>query len=276
MNVANKEPKNEQAVCYVVAKFLADRQGDVVTKIESIDAVVRDRQAVEAIYHTRSSRFALEHTRIESFRDQIGLGKQFAQLLGSLETDLAGKLPGAFFLTVPVGTARAPAADQDNVRAALSVWILANAATLEAGERVGPRGRCAITATPRGVPFEVTLHRDSDHDSRLFIWQGLNGDRQQGRRAAVARSLQNKCPKLKAAKDNGCVSVLILESDDSLANHVVVAEAVEAELMKRNDQPDIVVWARTRTRPWKAALIKDGAAIYPDVDATLFAFGSLS
>jgi hypothetical protein len=269
--VAKSEPKNEQQLCGAVGAFLARRQGESIVKTELVDAVVRDRRAVEAIYHTKCTRFALEHTRIESFPNQIGLGKQFAQLLGPLETDLAGKLPGVFFLIVGVGEARVSSSDHAKVRAAVAAWILENAAALESEERVGLRGKCEITATPAGVPFEVTLHRDCDYDSGLFIMRGLDGDRQQLRREAIARSLDNKCPKLQAAHDDGCISVLILESDDvSLSNRVVVAEAAAAELAKRADQPDAVVWVRTSTRPWKAAMIKDGAKLYPDIDARLF------
>lgn len=269
--MGRSEPNNEQELCGAVAALLAQRRDESVLKAEAVDAIVRDRPAVETIYHTKSTRFAVEHTRVESFPNHIGLGKRFAQLLGSLESQLAGKLPGVFFLIVGVGQARVRSADQPTVRASLTAWILEKAATLEPAERVGPHGTCEVTATPDGVPFEVTLHRDCDYDSGLFIIQSLTGDRQQLRREAIARSLNNKCPKLKVARDDGCTSVLILESDDiSLANRVVIAESAATELARRTDQPDIVVWARTSTRPWKGALIKDGERLYPDVDAKLF------
>jgi hypothetical protein len=269
--VAKTEPRNERALCEAVARFLAQRSDDRVVKVESIDTVIRDKPAVECICHTSRERFALEHTRIESFLNQIGEGKRFAQLLEPLEAELAGKLPGVFFLTVDVGAARVPAADQPAVRAALAEWILANAEGLDAEERTGPKQSCSITAVPAGVPFEVTLHRDCDYDSGLFVMQGLNGDRQKQRRQSIARSLGNKCPKLRAYRGDGCTSVLILESDDiSLANRHAVAEATVAELAKRDDQPDIVVWVRTSTYPWKGALIKDCSRLYPDVDPSLF------
>jgi hypothetical protein len=188
-----------------------------------------------------------------------------------LEAELAGKLPRVFFLTIDVGAATVPAAQQNAVRAALAKWILDNAASLDAEERTGPGGNCALTASPPGVPFQATLTRDCDYDSRLFGFQGLVGDRQKLRRQAVARSLANKCPKLQQVAADGCISVLILESDDvSLANQVVVSETTAAALAERSDQPAIVVWARTSTRPWKAALIKDDARVYPIVDSRLF------
>jgi len=259
-------------------RVLAERTGERIIRAEPIDTVVRDRPAVEWIYETSSTRFAVEHTRIESFPNQISEGKRFAQLLEPLETELAGKLPGAFFLIVDVGAARAPAAEHAEVRRALAEWILANGGSLDPEERTGPRGNCDITATPLGVPFEVTLHRDCDYESRLFIMQGLVGDRQGLRRERIVEALARKCPKLLAAHNVGCVSVLILESDDiALANRVVVAEATVAELARRDDAPDIVIWARTSTNPWKGSFIKDGPKKYPEIDpGTLFDLSSRS
>jgi hypothetical protein len=233
--------------------------------------VVRDRPAVEAIYCTPTTRFALEHTRIESFANQIAEGKRFAELLGPLEADLQGQLPGVFFLIAEVGTARVRAAEHGAVRDALVRWIIQNAAGLDPEERAGPRGNCEVSATPPGVPFQVTLHRDCDYDSELFVMQALSGPLNDLRRDAIGRSLGRKCPKLQAARESGCVSVLILESNDiSLANRAAVAEAIAAELMLRHDPPDIVIWARTSTNPWKGAVIKDGTAVYPHIDSRLF------
>ena len=275
--MAKSEPKNERAISGAVARCLAERRFERIVKIEEVDAVVRDRPAAERIYHTPTTRFAVEHTRIESFPNQIAEGKRFAQLLEPLEAELNGKLPGAYFFIVDVGAARARPADQEQVRAALAAWILAHAGALDPEERTGPTGNCDISTTPAGVPFQVTLHRDCDYGSQLFVMQGLHGNRQQERRDSVRRSLANKCPKLHAARGAGCESVLVLESDDiSLANRVVVAESVVAELATRADSPDFVVWARTSTHPWKGFVIKEGARLYPDVDRALFVLHTLT
>lgn len=266
-----QEPKNEQLLCEAVMHVLAERNGEQVIAVRQVDTVVRDRPAVELVFETPTKRFVIEHTRIESFTNQIAEGKRFAQLLEPLEAELAGKLPGVLFLSVGVGAVRVPAAQHVEVRRALTDWILAVGGSLEAEEKVGADGNCDITATPPGVPFEVTLHRDCDYDSGLLIRQNLVGDRQALRRERIREALARKCPKLSAAKTDGSVSVLILESDDiSLANRVAVSQAVVAELAERNDPPAIVIWARTSTRPWMGSFIKDGAT-YPDVrSARLF------
>ena len=268
INMVTKEPKNEQRLCEAVIHVLVERIGESIIKAEPIDTVVRNRPAVEWIYETPSTRFAVEHTRIESFPNQITEGKRFVQLLEPLETELAGLLSGAFFLVVDVGAARVPAAQHVEVRRALAEWILANGDALDAEETTGPYGNCEITTTPPGVPFEVMLHRDCNYESRLFTGQRLVGDRQSLRRERIAKALARKSPKLLAARDDGCISVLILESDDvALANRFVIAEATVAELTTRDDVPDIIIWARTSTEPWKGSFIKDGSELYPDISS---------
>ncbi len=257
-----KEPKNEQRLCEAVIRMLADRRGECIINAEPIDTVVRNKPAVEWVYETLTTRFAVEHTRIESFPNQIVEGQRFAQLLEPLETELAGKLPGAFFLSVDVGAARVPAAQHAEVRRALAEWILANGAALDPEERTGPYGNCKITAIPPGVPFELTLHRDCDYESRLFIMQNLVDDWRSLRCERIREALDRKCPKLLATHDEGCITVLILESNDpALANRRAITEATVAELAGRNDSPDIVIWARTSSHPWKGWLIDEWSQI---------------
>jgi hypothetical protein len=209
----------------------------------------------------------LEHTRIESFPEQIVKGKQFARFLGPLEAELSGRLAGVFFLTVAVGEAKSPTAQHKAIRRALVAWILKHAGSLDPEEDVGPGGNCDLTAIPPRVRFQVTLHRDSSHGSQLFIMQGLQGDLSAMRRERLRDALDRKCPKLWQERIDGRTSILVLESDDiSLANRDAVAEAAVAELSVRSDTPDIVLWARTSTRPWKAWFIKDGSSMFPGRD----------
>ena len=249
-------------------KLLARRRGEHIISAHTVDAVVRDKPALEWIFDTPTAKFAVEHTRIESFSNQIGEGKLFAQLLAPLESELAGKLPGAFFLIVDVGAAKAPNTEHAEIRRILAEWVLAKGAELEPEEQSGPDGNCDITERPSGVPFEVTLYRDADCDSRLYIIQNLVGDLQSLQRDRIRTALARKCPKLSQASKDGRVSILVLESDDvALANRRAIASATVAELSSRNDAPDIVIWARTSTNPWKAWVLKDGAKTHPDVSA---------
>ena len=263
-----KEPKNEQLICRAVMTLVAQRRGEQLISAQPVDAVVRERPAVEWVFETPTAKFALEHTRIESFSNQIGEGKLFAQLLAPLEAELAGRLPGAFFLIVDVGAAKAPSTQHAEIRKLLGEWVLAKGAGLESEEQSGPDRKWDITEKPAGVPFEVTLHRDADYDSRLFIMQNLSGNSESLQRDRIRTALARKCPKLLQSTKDGRVSILVLESDDvALANRRRIANATIAELSARDDAPDIVVWARTSTSPWKAWLLKDGATTHPNVSA---------
>jgi len=249
-----------------VMNLVAQRRGEGVISAQQVDIVVRHRPAVEWEFETPTAKFALEHTRIESFPNQIGEGKLFAQLLGPLEAELAGKLPGAFFLSADVGAAKAPITQHAEIQRILAEWILAKGTGLESEEQSGADGKCDITEKPDGVPFEVTLHRDADYDSRLFIIQNLPGDGENLQRDRIRTALDRKCPKLLQTAKDGRVSILVLESDDiALANRRSIANATIAELSARHDAPDIVVWVRTNTKPWKAWLLKDGITTYPNV-----------
>jgi hypothetical protein len=208
--VPHIEPKNEQPLCAALISLISARRGEAITNAEPLDTVVRTHPAVEWLFETPTARFALEHTRIESFPNQITRSKQFAQLLQPLETELAGQLPGAFFLIVDVGAAKVPINQHVPVRKALGTWILTHATELDAEEDTGPSVNCELSGRPSGVPFDVTLHRDASYDSRLFIMQRLHGDLDVLRHERVREALCRKCPKLLEQQATGRVSVLIL------------------------------------------------------------------
>lgn len=264
-----KEPKNEEALCKTVVRLIAERRRETIIDAQPVDTIVRDREAVEFYFDTPSVKFAIEHTRIESFQEQIYMGKRFASLLEPLETELSGQLPGQFILIVDVGATAIPTVQHVKIRDALSEWILANAYTLDAEEEVDfwERSNCSLTAKLPSVPFNVTLHRDTRYGSRLFLKQCLQNDHILSQRECIRAALDRKCPKLMKEQQSGHMSVLILETDDiALANRRVIVQETVAELSSRADAPDIVVWARTSTHPWKAWFIKEGSLMYPDIE----------
>jgi hypothetical protein len=263
-----REPKNEQRICKAVMSLLARRRDERIITARPVDTVVRDKPAVEWVFDTPTAKFALEHTRLEGFSNQIREGKLFAELLAPLETELRGKPPGTFFLIVDVGTAKAPSTEHPEIRKILAEWILANGAELEPDEQSVPDANCDITERRPGLPFDVTLHRDADYDSQLFIIQNLVGDLQELRRERVRTALDRKCPKLRRASQDGRVSVFVLESNDlALANRHAIANATVAEVSVRDDAPDIVIWARTSTNPWKAWLLKEYRQTHPNISS---------
>src|SRR5258706_2380927 len=117
--MGTKEPKNEELICKAVMRMMARRRGEAIIGAEPVDAVVRDKPAVEWVFDTKSAKFAIEHTRIESFPEQIAEGKLFGQLLGPLEIELAGRVPGEFWLVADVCAAKAPSTEHGRIRSLL-------------------------------------------------------------------------------------------------------------------------------------------------------------
>ena len=264
--MVRKEPRNEQTLCRAVICLIGKRRGEAIIKAEPLDTVVRTVPAVEWRFETRTERFALEHTRVESFPKQIAKGKRFTQLFRPLESELVERLPGAFFLTGDAQETRVPTEQHTPIRQALSAWMVEIAASLEPEDEVGPSGNCELTDNPPGVPFQVTLHRDSRRGSKLLVMQTRPSDLTDLRRKRIREAMNRKCPKLLQEKLGGRTSILVLESNDvTLANRRAVTEAVVAELRTRSDAPDIVFVARTGIRPWNAWLIKEGSSISPGI-----------
>lgn len=273
--MAKKEPKNETTLCNSVLAHLASLDGQTIETVEQVDSIVRSVPAVEAIYCTKSKHYAVEHTRIESFPGQIGEGKQFQSLFDPVVSELNGKVEGVYHVSVAMADVQVERREQEVIRQALVKWIEAKARVLDADDVRD--GNCEIREVPAGVPFNVRLRRESAQGSEVYCFQEVD-DLKKARIDAVAASLEKKCPKLATAKAQlqtdqrpAPTSVLILESDDiALSNRAVVADAVVAELAKRKDLPDIVVWARTSTEPWMGFIIKNGDASHPRIDRVMF------
>jgi hypothetical protein len=95
--------------------------------------------------------------------------------------------------------------------------------------------------------------------SRLYLLQGHGPNVKAQRRQCIRKALDAKCPKLSDERAHGRTTILVLESDDvALGNRAEIFEVTVAELSARSDTPEIVVLARTSTKPWKAWYIKDG------------------
>src|SRR5207248_8886597 len=84
-----------------------------------------------------------------------------------------------------------------------------------------------LTLTIEGIPFPVRLFRRSTDGSKILVRRFVS-DVVASRLDRMRRALADKCPKLLAARTDGRLSVLALESNDiALANYNVVGLAVE-------------------------------------------------
>jgi hypothetical protein len=78
----------------------------------------------------------------------------------------------------------------------------------------------------------------------------------------VRRALEQKCPKLLAARTDGRLAILALESNDiALANFNIVVLAIKQALKERNDPPDLVMLVETDGGPFYGWVIRNETGI---------------
>ncbi|MFQ5658187.1 MAG: hypothetical protein ACE5G5_11640 [Candidatus Methylomirabilales bacterium] len=259
--------KHERKVCEAVIHVMGNRKRETLSVVGVPDEKERQEKAVDFRLRGTSSEFILEHTRIESFPGQITDDRQFVNLLGPLEAELSGTLPtpGHYVLDVAPGAVRGATRGQ-RVREALVAWVCKKAPALELGSPRTAPNHC-IREVPTGVPFEVTLCRWPSLDGRFYIARSVRNDLEMKRRLRIGTALDDKCPKLRAAKFDGVTSVLVFESNDiALANCADIGEAFVKELSRRQDAiPDEVYLVETELERWAVWVLKEGSRLFPNV-----------
>jgi len=176
--------------------------------------------------------FAFEHTAIEPFPGFFKMQAEAKRDLRPLDAMLFGKLPATenFLLMMPVEKFMAvhPKA-RSALRGALAEWIVQQAPSL----KIAKFGRYAMPiefVQPPGVPFQVRLHRSERGIESLtgrFNTSLTIDNLEDRRKERLQETCRKKFPKLKAWKDNGARSVLVLEDRDiQLSNAEVVFEAL--------------------------------------------------
>ena len=273
------EPKNEEALCAAVGKFVGERRRETLVELGRPEDTERHRKAVERVFESPTGRFVVEHTRIESYPGQIEDGRKFGALLGPLEQVFTDRLPlpeGKYSLTVAAGAAGlVRERELAEVRMALGIWIANIAPTLQP-HRPGVSGHTA-TARPDGVPFEVRLQRwSAPGSSRLLSYRSIPEDLERLREARVNTALHAKIGKLAAAKRefSATESILILESDDiALANSDAVGQAIRAVRGEHTELPDTIYLVETnRGLGWQLWVMKAGNSVFPDIDSDVGPF----
>ena len=90
----------------------------------------------------------------------------------------------------------------------------------------------------------------------------MSDDVEASRLDRVRHALAKKCPKLLAARTDGRLLILAVESNDiALANFSVVGLAVQQALQERQDQPDLVMLVETDGGPFYAWAIRNETGI---------------
>jgi hypothetical protein len=263
------QQKSHQKEVYQVAIHLMERRKNKSLTIASVpDEIERTKKAVDLHVRGDDTDYYIEHTLIESFPGQISDGSRIMELLAPLEKSLVGKLPrGHFNLTVASG-AVAGATDIDKIQAALKKWILEKSPSLS-NEASTKQRYTQYREMPTNLPFEVVLSCDPRLEDSFYIARFAPNELEKKRRERIQVALNNKCPKLKAAKtQHNSRSVLILESNDiALANQFLIASAFVDEVKKRlDDIPDEAYLVETDIpNQWSIWILKEDANYFPDI-----------
>jgi hypothetical protein len=267
---------NEGKACDAIIRILEERTGEMranVRRSENTQGI----PPVEVDFQLGEDHFALEHTMLQTFAKQTYSAKQFYDLALDVVEKLSGQLPkpGAYKLSFPTFTTVGKSMSLERARAVLRQWVVSAASELHAAhpER-RPRNyephvhQAFATASPGGLPFEVSLSRqvhwnlDERFDGVLTLGRMGPDDLEQQRIVQMTQALDKKCPKLRKFKEAGARTVLVLEdADASLSNHVTVAEAFEAASVGRTDLPDEVYQISTSAGPWMVWQLKAGDTI---------------
>ena len=214
---------------------------------------------VDVCVELDGTRYAIEHTRIEPFSEAIAVGTFLQKLVGEVTKELCADtpLPGPAYyeLKLPLdprfdGGGRS--SGQHFVAREIADWIISVSASLfvrasEIGhfKPTSVKGEIsgAITVhlicTPTGPPSETTpgefgAVRDAPEaaEERLVV--------------RLRKAVTDKYPKLWRCKNRGARTVLVLENDDILLDHISVREAMQQASNRRDDLPDETYLVDTR------------------------------
>jgi hypothetical protein len=270
---------NERKACDAIARALERLSGSARMNAYSPedDGI---GAPVEYVFELIGKRYALEHTIVEAFDRQIHTSVDFGSFIAPIMEALDHHMPppGKFDLYFSIDPSRGlkPRA-VPGVQASIIEWMREKAIELhdecprQPLRNYKPQGVANFRKeTVAGV--ELSLYRETGWWmpaaalGRLFVGRFAPKDYEVLRGERMKRGMYKKLPKLKAWKDVGARTVLVLENGDlSLSNHVVILEAVEAALAGRSDQPD-ELWLVDTTieSEWTVwCLLRDGVP-FPD------------
>ena len=231
---------NEGRCCDAVLRILEAEHG------EQRRGVVRDtpsQPGIEVSCYIGSQHYAVEHTLIEPFpenqHDDILFGRVFDPEFEAAIADLLK--PGlAYTITVNVYAFNDFKGKQfAAVRTALLAWTRAAVPRLPEPPRGRGSTEVRIHADQPEAPVRVTLacHHSTALGGRLFSGRFAPQYLENLRHSRLLKALQDKGPKLDAARAGNTRTVLIVENHDiAITNEGLVSEAF-AQLCARVQHP---------------------------------------
>lgn len=255
---------NEEALCEALIELLEE---EFEAKRRDVTYPERDGSGppVEIRLKIGDRRIAIEHTLIEPFPKAIQTGMEFVELTAAIEKQLHGSMPrpGTYTLVFPVHpTDGRHRREHDQLRERIIAWIIQARTLLHAecparkDRDHSPHGyRGTRTGQVDGIPLSLSLRvhwqESGHHDGALFLSRAVGENVEDLRLLRLRTALDKKLPKLSQCAADGDTTFLILEwYDIALSNQVVIAEALQAALIDRDDWPDYVFLADTSSDQW--------------------------
>lgn len=261
---------HEIQICKAIAHMLGTIMNEEFVLAYRPDEIDRSEKAIDAVFKGAGVDLAMEHTLIESFHEQIQDGQNFAKFTQPLEEKLKGifPLPGCYTVVIEP-LALKGIKKTDEVRNSLYSWIVQRAPQLELRS---PKTALKhfVKEQPPGVPFEVILSRWPGRDGQIRFVRSIPDTLKTKTEEPIRRALSDKCPKLSRAKEDGVITVLVLELDDiALGETIEVSRSIVAHLRDSRhtmDLPDKVYLMRTETlEEWEITAIKEGDLSFPQI-----------
>jgi hypothetical protein len=245
-----KTATNEGYCCDAVLRILEAEHGETRREL------VRDtpsQRGIEITCFIGSQHYAIEHTLIEPFpdnqRDNILFGRVFdpafeASIAHLLKPDLAYTITVNVYAFADLTGARLSA-----VRAALLDWTRGAIPRLPEPLRNQGPNEMRIHADQPETPVRVTLacHHSKGLGGRLLPGRFAPQDIESLRHARLLKALQDKGPKLDAARAGNTRTVLVVENHDfAITNEGLVSEAFDELCKQVPHPPDDIFLVDTR------------------------------
>lgn len=260
---------NEGKACDAVLRSIETRERSLRSALRLPE---RERHAapIELACRIGDRLYAFEHTGIEPFSGHVQMEAEAERRFRPIEDLVAGKLPPAedFQLAIPVNAMRdLRGAALSTVQRDLARWIVDTAPILPTA-RLGRFITPIQKLRPRGVPFEVSLHRSQTlYEAGRFQMTHVAKDVEQSRLERIGKACASKFPKLAAWKEAQARTVLVLEENDiQLTNFHTVLETLQEVERDRADRPNEIWLVSTTGRQWYVYPLRvDGRSLY-DMD----------
>jgi hypothetical protein len=232
--------ENEGKCLDAVLKIIEGQRG---SKRQVLERDAPATRGIELLCDVGGQQYAMEHTLIEPFPDNKRDDVAFTKVLGNIELELKGVLRPDLIYSVWVDVYAfrdKKTRELERIRQALVLWLQATIPTIVSPSEYE---QSAIRARPPHSPVHVMLscRRTKNPGPNFFSGRFSPPDLDELRKKRMLKALNDKSPKLHAAKQKGksTRTVLVLENQDiALTNESLVSETLESLSNEVRYMPD--------------------------------------